>query len=396
MLVLLARAVSPGSFGAFTLCFAIYTVAIGVEESVFGEPLLILQTAASPQAQRAAIGGAITATSIGGVVVAVVIAGIGVTSGGHLHAPLLALAVTIVPLLVHDLLRFAALAQGRPERALLLDALWVGAWAALYIAMFSHWDQTAATAWLAWSIPTALTCVVGVVILGARPVGSRRAWAQYSDTHGLQLSLLADFGIANGVSQIVSFGVAATAGLREVGGFRCGQALLGPANTLAQACRLVFVPELVRSDPVTPRGRRALARLNWVVLLLIVIFGGTAILIGAHFGEDLFGSSWRLGRSFVLPVAIARIGGALLVAPAAALRALQAGRAVAMARIVGSVGTLVAIAPGLIVGSAPACAWGMAGSDFFIAAVYWLALRSAVRSRAYQSVALQSRDVPRE
>jgi O-antigen/teichoic acid export membrane protein len=377
LFILVARAVTPTSFGAFAICFSVITLLFGFEQAMLSDPLLIIHSAsADHDARNRATGYTLTAAAAVGGLGAVVAAPAALLLPGELRGLMWALAVTAVPLLTHDVLRFASLAEGRPGRALALDSLWVALWIAAEATVWG--SHSPVVAWLAWGVPCFVTSVVGCVILRVRLGGIRGSLREMIGLRQLTLPLLADFTAANVIGQVVTVAMGGFVGLAAVGGFRAAQALLGPVATLANACRIVFIPELARADVRSERGRRVLMRLNALVCAVVLVFCLAALAIPDHIGRDLFGATWRYTTPPLLAVAVSRILGAFAVAPAAALRALRDSRSIAKTRMVVSVVTLAAVLPGLLARSVVGCAWGLAFASAALAIGYWAALRRSL------------------
>ena len=398
LLVLVARTASSTAFGAFAVAFGIYTLALSGAQAVFSEPLLITQSAtpAASETHRAALSRAITGSALLGTVLGIGTVPTALAIGGPTRAPLLALAATAIPLLVHDGLRFAALAQGRPSLALALDGSWVAIWAGGAWANSVIGQQATTTEWLVWAVPTVVTSAAGWILLGIRPAGLREISQSLKETRALVGPLLLDFAVATGLAQVISLVMAATLGLRSIGGFRAAQALLGPANTLASASRIVFVPEFVRVDVRSPRGRHALRGVTVVVVGAICVYSVLAVALPGSVGRALFGDTWATARSLVLPVAAARVFGAMFISPAAGLRAMRATRSAARAQIIGSGATLLFVAPGLVGRNVGWCAWGIALGCLAIAVAHWQAFRARVASDRSQSPPAEDRIEPLE
>lgn len=381
LVVLVGRSVPAVAFGAFAVCYTIYTLAVGVEQAALSEPLLILHSANGySRPARDAVERALAITIGGGVVMSVALFAASLWTSGALASPLVAIAITMPALLTHDVLRFLALCRGRPAAALALDGSWVILWVIAEVIVALGPGTSSTTAWLAWGVPTYVTSVAGFAAMRVRPRGIKGVREHMSSTGSLTVPLLADFGAANATTQVVALAMGGLIGLRSLAGFRVAQSLLGPANTVAAACRIVFVPELVRTDPGSPGGRQALRRLNLMVVSVIAAYAAIAVLLPGAVGRALFGASWRFCGLLVLPVAVARIAGALLVAPAAALRAHREAKVAAQARVIGGIATVVAVLPGLLLRDVEACAWGLAAGAAATACIYWrLYLESTAR-----------------
>ena len=122
--LLVARALPPGEFGAFSIAFVTYTLALGASRALASEPLSVTHSAVDNAEWRRGV------RSAGGLAVAM---GTGVGVGclaagwlmhGSLQAAFLMLGVTMPGLLLQDVWRFAFFAGRRERRAFVNDLVW--------------------------------------------------------------------------------------------------------------------------------------------------------------------------------------------------------------------------------------------------------------------------------
>jgi hypothetical protein len=172
------------------------------EQSIFGDVLLISH---SDDAQSTVRLHAINNTVMAAAAVATLAAGIIAVIALLLPPPLsflfFALAATVPWLVIHDTLRFASLARGKPGIALRLDALWVILWVVGTYA--SHTSRSPTVYWLVWAGPCLVTSLYGLASQGVRPVSPARAWVQVMVSRKISLPLLADFAISGVLAQVI-------------------------------------------------------------------------------------------------------------------------------------------------------------------------------------------------
>jgi hypothetical protein len=186
------------------------------------------------------------------------------------------------------------------------------------------------------------------------------------------------------VTQLVSIGVAAVAGVVAAGALRGAQVLFGPVNVILMAAVATAVPEgarLLRHTPANfPTGMRAVSA---VVGLTALAWGA---LVGGFvpdsMGREILGSTWNDARQVVAPLGVlmATIGagaGALT-----GLRVLELPQRSVKARAIGAPFLLIGGLLGAIVAGAPGAVWGQCCPMALLVIAWWVQFTDAeVRRR---------------
>lgn len=377
--VLAARLLDRSGFGAFGVAFAVYLLALGVSRSVATDPLLVCHSSRpDPGADRAALGTAVVV----GVMAGATVGAAGAALHGDLRGALWALAVCLPGLLLQDATRFVAFARGDPRWAAASD----GAWVALEVAGMAAVASAAGPGGRAglvvgaWGAAGAAAALVPLVAWRTAPaLGRARSWVS---THGVLARRFAgEFAVTTGSGQVAVFAVAGLSSVAEAGAFRAGQVLLGPVNVAFMAAGQFAVPEGVR---LRERDPAALVQggVGLAGLMAIVAVGAGAAwsLVPARVGEALLGDAWGLGRSVVVPLAVAMAASGVASVAYWGLRVVDAAdRSLRVRTIVvpllvgaGAAGAAVSGARGAVVGMA--CAHAVA------AVLAWRAFRGAWRA----------------
>lgn len=336
-----ARLLDAEGFGAFGVAFAVYLIALGVARSVSTDPLM-LRFAAAPSrtAERAALGTAVVVGLTGSAAIGLAAAFV----GPSLRGALAALAVVLPGLLLQDAVRFAAFTRGRPQWASLSDGVWVAAEA---VGMAALWASGrgghASLVVLVWGVAAGVAVVPVLAAWRSAPAPQRaRSWVA---AHGvLARRFTAEFAITEGAAQLAVFFVAAFAGVADAGAFRAGQVLLGPLNVVLMATIEFAVPEGVRLRHDHSGLRRAAVGLATLLVGAAVAVGLAWMAVPAAVGEALLGAAWPLGRSVVVPLALAMAGRGAASVACAGLRVLEATDR--------SVRVRAAVAPMIVAGGA--------------------------------------------
>jgi hypothetical protein len=375
---LVARAVSPSSFGAFGLVFSTYLIVLGACRALIAEPLVI-RFSARPDAEwrsatRAATGSALAlgvATGLGCVLA-------GLASGGVFGEALLALGVVLPGLMLQDTWRFAFFAAGHGRKAFTNDLASAAALPAL--AILSTRSHAVGLFVLAWGATGALAALLGT--LQSRVVPAPFAGPRWIRRQGdLGFPYLGEFA-ALGAGEAALFGVAGLAGLAAAGALRAGQILVGPLRVLFLGVRLAAVPEAVRllRDPRSSP-RAAAARLSAVLAGVALAWGALLTLLPASLGEALVGRSWSEARHVMIPLSLGMAGTGAVTGALVGLRALAAARRSLRSRVLVTPFMLGGTVAGAAVAGAPGTAWAIALVTWLSLGLWWLQYLAALAER---------------
>jgi O-antigen/teichoic acid export membrane protein len=377
--VLIARAVDPAQFGAFSLAFAAYLIALGISRAV-GSEVLVARYSAAPEAGRAtAIRASVGSSAVLGLAGGVAAAGAATLTHGSLRAALLALAVTFPGLLVQDAWRFAFFSQGRGARAVFNDLVWAVVLFAGLVPLASAGRLGVGIAFFVWGASATVAAIVGVVQEGFLP---RLDWAPrwWREHRELAPRFLGEFVALVGALQLSLYAVGAVARLAAVGTIRAGQLLLGPLNVVFMGLGMVFVPEAAHL------ARRSLHELiRWMFAISValagaaLVWGAVVLLIPSAWGHALLRGAWAPARSVVLPLAVAMAGTGATGGASFGLRGLAAARQSLRARLWVAPVTLAASVLGALIEGTRGASYGLAAAAWLGAGVYWWQFRLAVR-----------------
>src|SRR5690242_17170209 len=122
--ILVAKQVDHTEFGAFSTAFLLFTLFIALERALAGQVLSIRHSSAEAAEWSDIAGRALgTVLALGAPAGALLIVA-GRMLGGQLEWPLIAVGVTMAPLIMQDTVRSVFFAQGRPKLAALNDFVW--------------------------------------------------------------------------------------------------------------------------------------------------------------------------------------------------------------------------------------------------------------------------------
>jgi O-antigen/teichoic acid export membrane protein len=380
--ILVARTQGPRDFGAFSLAFATYVIALNASRAISTEPLVVRYSAVSlaewRRATRSATG---TALSTG------LLAGLGclvpsLFMGGPLRSAFLALGLTLPGLLLQDSWRFAFFARASGRQAFANDVAWA-------IVLFPSlglvvWTGHASVFWLtlAWGGAATAAGIVGALQAHVKPRAlDSPAWLRQQ--WDLAPRFLGEFMALSGTTQLSFYFIGAIASLEAVGALRAAQILLGPVYAFTIGLRLVATPEVVRlAKQSVGRVRAACAVLSAGLGGATLLWGIAFLLVPARAGAELLGASWQPARRALLPMTLLMASGGVIGGATAGLRALAAAKRSFRARMFTSSVRIVGGVAGAAFGGMLAAAWGLAITGCLGAFVYWDQLARGLREHA--------------
>ncbi len=370
--VVVARALGPAGFGAFTLVFATYTLALSISRSVTSEPLLVHYSSPPHVTWHAGSARATGAALLIGVGLGLCCVLVGWITTGVLTRPFVALGLTLPGLLLQDCWRYAFFARGKGISAFANDLVWaLVLFPILFIVLRS--DQHAAT-WivlLGWGGAATAAALFGVRQSRAVPEPQRLLhWLR--EERALIPRFLGEAIAVSGTGQVTVYSVGALAGLAALGSLRAGQLLFGPIQVLFMGISAIAVPELVRARQSSKARLLRTSRLFSLTLAGAALLWGAAVLaLPSSAGVALLGLAWQPARLLAVAVMVSWVASGLIAGAAAGLRALAAARQSLAARVVGSVLAVAGGVIGAITYGARGAAWGLALAVWIEATVWW-------------------------
>jgi hypothetical protein len=381
------------NFGQIALLLTLLAAAIGALRGALGTPLLLMAGRARSDIRRegsfAVTSALLVSPIVGGLIWAV--AG----SGIRLPAILIIVATPIV--LVEDVLRYVAIAQGRPHVAALWDGVWLAGSAALLVATWVHLP-VATTAYLigGWTA-LAFLALVGMLV-GVR-VGPRLR--QYSAWISDGWQHRARYGTDSGLEQTMAFAVllfvAVVLSPEVTAALRGATALLAPVSIAANAIPLVVIPESRRLDMPPPQVWSSLARIALVLTSGSLLIGVALFFMPLTVGELVLGRTFEAAQAIVPIIAFEYAIGAWIIAATVFLRTFNRSADALKLKVSWVLVVLVTVFGGAVLfRTAAGVAVGGATATTFIAAVVllrfkpWATPASPSRPERLQPVAPDS------
>lgn len=375
-----AHAVGAAQFGAFSLAYVTYGVALNASRGLATDPLQVRFSGADPSAWRSAVASCTGTATVVGIAAGVCVLGAAALLDGTAKGAFLALGLTLPGLLLQDSWRYAFFALGRGSQAFLNDVIWASALLPALIFLRATGHKNVFWFVFAWGAAAAVAAIVGP--LQARVIPRPTDLMEWVSRHrDLGLRYLVENTSNSAALQLRSYGVGFSLGLAAVGYVQAAYTLMGPFMVIFYGMNLVAVPEAARAMRRSPRhlrlfclllsGGLALAALVWGVALLVALPRGL--------GNWLLGPIWRPTYPLVLPLTISVLGACVTAGAGGGLHALGASRrsmrvmilASAIFLVCGLVGAVAAGAIGTMCGAAVAAGIG--------ALLWWRQLRAALQ-----------------
>lgn len=302
-----AASLNAAGFGVFSVVYGGLTLALGLGRSYLGLPIA-LEDAASRRRRRA-YDGSVTLVAVAAVPIAalLIILGWVVAAGYDLAWIGLFVAVATPLVVVQDLGRFEALAQGRPWLALASDSLWLIGAAALWA--FREALSTQGVLWI-WLVTIALAAAMITI-----PLRPRWNWSHgmrlFRPARGARESASIAVMLSAGGSMVVGLIVAAGFGPAGAGALRGAGTLMGVVNTLIAFLDFGVLIRLAKR----PRNQdgRALGVMVLAYLGVLGIWTAILLVIPTSWGELVLGDTWS-GTRAILPITAIEYVGLIAIA----------------------------------------------------------------------------------
>lgn len=365
-LILYAVAVVTASdtFGRIALLMTLLTAAIGLLRGALGTPLLL--AADRSMAEIRDEGGHAVTTAL--LVSPVVAAAMWFVAGSDIRTEVIILMVATPVVLVQDVLRYVAIAEGRPQVAALWDGVWfVGSAVMLVTTWVGLRFATSANLLGVWGI-LALVALIGLLIgVRVRPrVGEYRAWLADGWQHRVR------YGTEAGLEQTTVFAVmlfvtvALTADVTAA--LRGAMALMAPVAILTSAIPLVIIPESTRLTKGPAQVWRSLVRVSLVTSTMSLLIGLGIYLLPRGIGELALGATFDTARVVIPVVAVEYAIGCWVVAVTIYLRAFNRSADALLLKVsYVAIMLMTALGAAVLFRSASGVAVGMATATTFIA-----------------------------
>jgi O-antigen/teichoic acid export membrane protein len=374
-----ARSLGPTAFGAFSVAFATYLIALNASRGLATDPLMVRYSGVQLTEWRRAVAGSTGMAVAVGTLGGIVCAALGIVVSGRTGFALLALGMTMPGLLLQDSWRFAFFSAGTAGRAFTNDLVMAVALLVLIALVIVSGRSSEFSFMLVLGTSGTIAALVGAV--QARLLPRALLAGDWLRKHrDLCSRYLAENLSITGGTQLKFYGLAAIGGLAVVGALRAAELLFGGVYVLTQGIGLMAVPEAVRLF------HQSKARLRQFCLLISALGGGGAIACGAvllaipeSLGQRLLQASWAPASDLILPTMVFMAAFGLQMGAWAGLRALAAASRSLLSQAVGSALSIAGVLSGAAAAGAIGAAWGVAAAGVLGATFWWWQFRLGLR-----------------
>lgn len=389
LVFVIAQSSSVEQFGTVAVLLTFVTTWLGFNRGALGMPILL--TSDLPADDVSSESGYATSWA---VITSLTMGGVFVIAGGLIdaHSVGIALAISVVPVAAQDVLRFCAIAQGRPRSAVICDAMWAAWMAVLYLVNSTYHALPPEVLVYLWGAGGFVSGLLLAFLTRSRPRYARifTWWRWYQPAR-------VRFGFVYAANQVGAAAVAVIAatvvGSVATGGLRGAATLFGPIAMLISALPLVFLPHSRNTAASVSNQWRLLVKTSVITSGMTSVAAVCLWILPAEFGSAILGDTWIHAHPLIPLIGIEAAEMCWVVSGYAFLQAL--GRSLAVVRlrtiqlVVQLFGVLMA---GLIFTSALAIAVALSLSGLVtlivvVATASFFALRSRAPSASIEDVA---------
>jgi len=389
--LLVARSSSAKEFGAYSLAFAGYAIAVGFSRAIGANTFVLRYATASRDEQRSHYGD-LTGVGLGIAGTASVIMLVAAASRAEATSFFVYMAILMPGLVVQDDWRQAMFAARDSRAAFVCDLVWLCVEVPLFIAV-PHVSDRPQSYLVAWGIGAWAATLVFAARFRALPSPSG-GWRFARRNRSWLPGLLGEYLAATGGGLLLPYGIAAVLGLSAAGGLRAGQIIFGIAATALMGLVPVVMAYCVRA--YESGGIEAARRLGRTFLVLgcawMAAFAVVVHLIPGSAGTTLAGASWAAAHSIISPLGVVYVFQWASTVNLTVLRATRRVERTAVVRTIMTVLLLGASLTGAWAGNLTGAAWGMASAAVVGALLSTAVLRREEKPRRPQRAPLADLD----
>ena len=384
MVIYVARLLGATQFGAFTLAYVTYQVALNASRGLATDPLMVRFSGVDLPTWRRAVASCTGTAAVVGLAAGACVLTAAALLDDRVGVAFLALGLTLPGLLLQDSWRYSFFALGRGSQAFLNDSVWALALLpGLGLLRATHHEDLF---WIVfvWGAAAAVAAAIGPLQARVVPrLSEARRWL--SRHRDLGPRYMAEEHFTERSALLRNYGIGLVLGLAVVGYVQAAYTLMGPFQVVFMGMSLVTVPEAIRVLRRSPAhlrlfcvlvgGGLAAAGLGWGVVLLVALPGG--------FGDWLLGPIWRQADPLMLPITISVMGMCFGYGATGGLHALGAARRSLRAMVLASAAYLVGGLVGAVAGGAVGTVRGVAVGTWIGALLWWWQLHVALQESGH-------------
>jgi len=376
--IYVARTLGATQFGAFSLAYLTYGLAINASRGLSIEPLLIRFSGTHLPTWRRATAGCTGTALLVGLVTGVCAIALGLI-GGPTGMAFLALGLTLPGLLLQDSWRYSFFALGRGQNAFINDTIWAAIQipALVLLKVSGH----ASVFWfvLAWGLAACVGAVIGSLQARVVPnlVGAVKWLVQHRDLGPRYL--LENTG-GNAADTLRSYSISWILGLAAVGYVQAANVLMGPFKIIYFGMGIIAIPEAARLLRRSPRRLPVFCVAVSAGLTVLALVWAAALLVALPrgLGHMVLGAIWRPSYPLVLPAALSIMAMCATTGAGIGLHAMGAARRSLRAVLLTSALVVAAALSGALTKGIAGTMWFAAVASWAGTLITWRELRQAL------------------
>ena len=378
--IYVARTLGAAQFGAFSLAYVTYGLAINASRGLSIEPLLIrFSGTVLPTWRRATARSTGTALLVGLATGTCALAA-GRLVGGTTGMAFLALGLTLPGLMLQDSWRYSFFALGRGHHAFINDAVWAVVMFPAMVLLRNTGHADVFWCVVAWGAGAAVGAAIAPLQAGVVPnLAGATEWLSRHRDLGPRYVLENAGG--NAASTFRSYSVSYILGLAAVGYIQAANTLMGPLNIIFAGISLITLPEAAKLLRSSPRHLPLYSAAVSTGLTLLALLWGVVLLVALPrgLGQFMLGRIWRPTYPQEQPATLYIMSGCATSGALLSLHALGAARRSLRAVIPTSVLVVAAAAVGALTAGTLGSMRYVAAASCLGALLTWWQLRLALK-----------------
>jgi O-antigen/teichoic acid export membrane protein len=364
--VYIARTLGAAQFGAFSLAYVTYGLAINASRGLSVEPLLIRFSGTDVPTWRRAVAGCTGTALLVGLATGICALVAAPLIGGTTGMAFLALGLTLPALMLQDSWRHSFFALGRGYHAFINDAIWAAVQFPLLVFLKESGHANVFWLVLTWGAGAAVAAAIGPIQAGVMP-SPAAALGWLTRHRDLGPRYLAENTGGNIADTVRSYSVTSILGLAAVGYIQAANTLMGPFKIIFYGLGLITIPEAARILRRSPRHLPVFCAAISAGLTVLALMWGAVLLVALPrgLGHVMLGGLWRPTYPLVLPATLSVMSMCANTGALVGLHALGAARRSLRAVILTSVLIVVCALAGAKLG-------GTLGTMRYVAAASWV------------------------
>jgi O-antigen/teichoic acid export membrane protein len=381
--IFVARSLGAAQFGAFSLAYVTYGLAINASRGLSIEPLLIRFSGTIPPTWRRATAHSTGTALLVGLVTGACALAAGRLVGGTTGLAFVGLGLTLPGLMLQDAWRYAFFALGQGQHAFVNDTIWAVILLPTLVLLRMTGHGNVFWFVIAWGAGANVGAAIAPLQARLMPnlVGAMEWLSRHRDLGPRYL--LENTG-GNVSATLRSYSVSYLLGLAAVGYIQAANTLMGPFTIIVAGVSLITLPEAAKLMRRSPRHLPIFCVAAGAGLTVLAVVWGVVLLAALPhgLGQLMLGHLWRPTYPLVLPAILITMSQCVTSGALLGLHALGAAR-LSLRYVLRSaaLGVVFAVTGAMIAGTLGAMSF-IAIASWLSTLMAWWQFRYALRQSA--------------